>query len=328
MAYRTEERTPLRLTALVWGSDDAGHMFMETVQTLDISPMGARLRKLQHPVQVGSILGIQNGGKQGRFEVIWVGEDGSEREGEIGVRCIQIGRETKKSILYIDDQDFELERRRSLLEAFGYNVYTAATPQEAYDLLNVIQMEAVMLDQPFPGVNDVTFVDQIKKTRPDAKILVVTAFPSQVAERVLEMVDGCVHKGENQNKLIAEVEKLIGPGHSVKWPITRTLQRYKVVVPVTIRVLRRGVSVQLSGISSDMGEGGIGVQLASGELTPGEIVTVGFSLPTSPHPMKLYGMVRHRKLEQYGIQFVEISGEDRQAIGDLCDVLVPMDIPQ
>src|SRR6516165_9493404 len=110
MAYRTEQRTPFRLTALVWGSDEAGHMFMETVQTLDISPMGARLRKLQHPVQVGSILGIQNG----------------------------------------DEQDFELDRRRSLLEAFGYAVYTASSAQQAFDLLNVVHVEAVMLDQPFP----------------------------------------------------------------------------------------------------------------------------------------------------------------------------------
>jgi CheY-like chemotaxis protein len=327
MACRTEERTPLRLTALVWGSDEAGHMFMESVQTLDISPMGARLRKLQHPVHVGSILGIQNGDKQGRFEVVWVGEDGTEREGQIGVRCTQIGREAKKNILYVDDQDFELDRRRALLEAFGYTVYTAASTMEAYDLLNVINVQAVMVDQPFPGVNGVTFIDQIKRTRPEAKILVVTAFPSQIAERVLELADACIHKGENQNKLVGEIEKLIGPGHTLKWPITRTLQRFKVVVPVTVRVLRRGVSVQLNGKSADLSEGGLGVELVSGELTPGEIVTAEFSLPTSPHPMKLYGMVRHRKMEQYGIQFLEISGEDRQSIGDLCDVLVPMDVP-
>jgi len=327
MTYRTEERTPLRLTALVWGSDDAGHMFMETVQTLDISPMGARLKMLEHPVRVGAILGIQNGDKQGRFEVVWVGEPGTDREGQFGVRCIQIGRENKKSILYIDDQDFELDRRRSLLEAFGYTVYTAASAHEAFDLLNVVNVELVMLDQPFPGVNDVTFVDQIKRTKPDAKILVITTFPSQIVERVLEMTDGCVHKGENQNKLIAEVEQLIGPGHTLKWPITRTLQRYKIVVPVTVRVTRSGVSVHLNGMTTDMSEGGIGVDITNGELTAGEIISVEFYLPTAPHPMKVYGMVRHRKLNQYGIQFVDISGEQRQAIGDLCDVLVPMDLP-
>lgn len=327
MTYRTEERTPLRLTALVWGSDDAGHMFMETVQTLDISPMGARLKMLQHPVRVGAILGIQNGDKQGRFEVVWIGEEGTERAGQFGVRCIQIGRETKKAILYIDDQDFELDRRRSLLEAFGYDVYTATNAQEAYDLLNVVNVDLVMLDQPFPGVNDITFVDQIKRTKKDAKVLIVTTFPSLVKERVIEMADGCIHKGENQKKLIGAIEQLIGPGHSLKWPITRTLQRYKVVVPVIVRITRSGVSVHLNAVSTDLSEGGIGVELTSGELTAGEIISVEFSLPTAPHPIKLYGMVRHRKLNQYGIQFVDISGEHRQAIGDLCDVLVPMDVP-
>jgi hypothetical protein len=38
--------------------------------------------------------------------------------------------------------------------------------------------------------------------------------------------------------------------------------------------------------------------------------------------------VRHRKDSQYGIQFVDIIPEFQQAIHDLCDVLVPMNIPQ
>ncbi|HWR14566.1 MAG TPA: response regulator [Terriglobales bacterium] len=317
----------MRLTALVWGSDGNGHMFMEQVQTLDISPMGARLKGLSHPVSTGSILGIQNGDNQGRFEVVWIGEKGSDREGQIGVRCIQIGRQTRKSILYIDDQDFELERRVPLLQAFGYEPHTAATAQEAFDQMNKVHFQAVMVDQPFPGVNDVTFIDQIKRTQPDTKILVVSAFPSQVPERVVELADTFLHKGENQNKLIAAIEQLIGPGHTIKWPITRTIQRYKVVVPVAVRVLRSGVSVQMIGTSVDLGEGGMGVQVAGGELAAGEIINIEFSLPTAPHPLKLYAMVRHRKIDHYGIQFVDIGAENRQAISDLCDVLVPMDLP-
>ncbi|HET9695493.1 MAG TPA: PilZ domain-containing protein [Terriglobales bacterium] len=327
MAYRTEERAALRLTALVWGTDGDGQMFMEQVQTLDISPMGARLKGLTKPVSTGSILGIQNGDNQGRFEVVWVGERGTEREGQIGVRCIQIGRQTKKSILYLDDQEFELERRKPLLEAFGYTAHIASSPQQAFEMMNAVQFHAVMVDQPFPGANDVTLLDQIKKTQPDTKVIVVTAFPSLVSERVVAMADAFVHKGENQNKLIAAIETLIGPGHTLKWPITRTGQRYKVVVPVSVRVLRRGQSVSLVGTSTDLSDGGVGVKLIDGELIAGEIVTVEFNLPTSPHPMKVYAMVRHRKLDQYGIQFVDITPENRQAITDLCEVLVPMDVP-
>jgi DNA-binding NarL/FixJ family response regulator len=302
-------------------------MFMEQVQTLDISPMGARLKGLSHPVKMGSVLGIQNGDSQGRFEVIWVGQDGTDREGQIGVRCIQIGQQSKKSILYIDDQEFELERRKPILQAFGYEIYTASSAHDAFDLLNRIHFQAVMVDQPFPGVNDVTFLEQIKKTQPDSKIIVISAFPSQVAERSLQIADSFLHKGENQNKLVAAIEQLIGPGHTLKWPITRTIQRYKVVVPLSIRVLRSGKAVEMVANSTDLSEGGVGVDLGSGELVAGEILTVEFSLPTAPHALKLYAMVRHRKLNQYGLQFIDLSGEHQQAIRDLCDVLVPMDVP-
>ncbi len=323
-----EERAPLRLSTLVWGSSGDGSMFMEEVQTLDISPMGARLQGLSHRVYPGTILGIQNGDQQGRFEVVWVGERGSEREGQIGVRCVQVGRQKKKSVLYVDDQDYELERRSRLLEAFGYDAHSAQTAPESFTKLNLIPFHAIMVDQPFPGVNDVTFIDQIKRTQPEARVVVLSAFPSQVPERVIEMSDAFVHKGDNQDKLIGAIEQLIGPGHSMKWPITRTIQRYKVVVPLTVRVLRKGVSVPLPGMSVDLSEGGVCVQLLSGELVAGETVTVEFSLPTLPVPLRIYSTVRHRRLDQYGIQFVDVSHDHRQAVSDLCDVLVPIDMPQ
>jgi CheY-like chemotaxis protein len=308
--------------------DGTGHVFMEQVQTMDISPLGARLKGLNRSVTRGTVLGLQNGDNQGRFEVVWIGEDGTDREGQIGLRCIQVGSQGKKSILYVDDQDFELERRRSLLEAFGYSVYTAGTAAEAFDILNSVPFQAVMVDAPLPEVNDVTFIDQIKRTQPAVKVLVISAFPSKVHERVFELADNYVHKGDNQNKLITAIEQLIGPGSTLKWPITRCLQRYEVIVPVTVRVLRKGVSTLLAGNSVDLSEGGVGVALENGELIAGEIVTVEFSLPTSREKLRIYATVRHRKGEHYGIQFVDVIPEHRQAIRELCDVLVPMNIPQ
>ncbi|HUN88079.1 MAG TPA: response regulator [Terriglobales bacterium] len=328
MAHRNEERTALRLTALVWGMDGGGRVFMEQVQTVDISPMGARLKGLNREVPVGTILGLQNGDNQGRFEVIWVGEPGSDREGQIGLRCVQIGNQSRKSILYVDDQDFELERRRSLLDAFGYTVHTASSATEAFELLNAKPMHLVMVDAPMPDVNEVTFIDQIKRTQPSAKVLILSAFLSRVPERAMELADNFVHKGDNQNKLIAAVEQLIGPGNTLKWPITRCIQRYEVIVPVAVKVLRRGVSTVVTGNSTDLSEAGLRITLIDGELIAGEIVTIEFALPTSPEKLRIYAMVRHRKENHYGIQFVEVAPEHRQAIRDLCDVLVPMNVPQ
>ncbi|MGZ4789172.1 MAG: PilZ domain-containing protein [Terriglobales bacterium] len=328
MPHRNEERTHLRLTALVWGMDGDGHVFMDQVQTVDISPKGARLKGLNRDVSIGTIVGLQNGDNQGRFEVVWIGQPGTDREGQIGLRCVQVGSQSKKSILYVDDQDFELERRRSLLEAFGYTVHTATSASEAFELLNAMQVQLVMVDSPLPGVNDVTFIDQIKRTQPNAKVLILSAFLSKIPEHALELADNYVHKGDNQNKLVQSIEQLIGPGSTLKWPITRTIQRYEVIVALTVKVLRRGLTTVLVGTSSDLSEAGIGVKLADGELIAGEIITVEFELPTSQEKLRIYATVRHRKENMYGIQFVDVMPEHRQAIRDLCDVLVPMNIPQ
>jgi CheY-like chemotaxis protein len=328
MPHRNEERTPLRLTTLVWGMDGNGHVFMEQVQTLDISPMGARLKGMTHTVAPGAILGVQNGDYQGRFEVVWVGEDGTSREGQVGVRCVQVGQNIRKNILYIDDQEHELERRRSMLEAFGYGVHTAMSGREAFEELAGFHFHGVVLDHPLPDIDTTEFIEQVQHKQPQAKTVILSAFPGKLPERALAIADAFVHKGENHNRLVQTMEQLIGPGSTLKWPITRTVQRYAVVVPLTVRVLRSGVNATLHGKSTDLSEGGVGVQVESGEFIPGEIVTVEFSLPTLPNPMRIYGTVRHRKLDDYGIEFVNMSHDHRQAIRDLCDVLVPMDIPQ
>jgi len=101
-----------------------------------------------------------------------------------------------------------------------------------------------------------------------------------------------------------------------------------VVVPVSVRVLRRGVHTVLLGNSTDLSEAGVGVVLAAGELIAGEIISLEFQLPTSPEKLRIHATVRHRKENQYGIQFVDVMHEHRQAISDLCDVLVPMNVPQ
>src|SRR5207244_4517225 len=136
--------------------------------------------------------------------------------------------------------------------------HTAASASEAFELLNSVQVQLVMVDSPLPGVNDVTFIDQIKRTQPNAKVLIVSAFLSKVPEHALELADNYVHKGDNQNKLVQAVEQLIGPGSTLKWPITRTIQRYEVVVPVAVKVLRRGVNTMLVGTSTDLSEAGVG----------------------------------------------------------------------
>ncbi len=327
MGHRREERIPLRLPATVWGTDGAGKPFVEHAHTVDISSMGARLEGLNHAVLPGAVLGVQHGAAAARFRVLWVGEPGSARAGQVGIRCVEVGKNLKKSLLYVNGQDSQSAARCSFLDASGYNVLIAAGPEEAMQQVDGAALDAVVLTHPWEEGDLEVLVGRIKRHKPDLPIVLVSAQPRRIPETALQFVDAFVHKGEVQTKLLAALEGLIGPGMQLKWPVTRSHQRHAVVVPLMIRVLRSGKPAFFTGLATDLSDNGVGGKV-EGALIPGELVTVHFTLPTSPAPLQIHATVRHRAGRQYGFEFVEPAPEQLQPIQALCDVLPPLDAPR
>lgn len=326
MGHRREERIPLRLPATVWGTDNAGKPFVERAHTLDISSMGARLEGLSHPVLPGAVLGVQHGAAAARFQVLWVGEPGSTRAGQVGVRCVEVGKFERKSLLYVNGHDPQSATRCSLLDASGYNVLTASSPEEALEHVDNSGLDAVVLTHPWEEGDLDVLVGRIKRHKPDLPIVLVSAQPRRVPETAMQFVDAFVHKGEVQTKLLTALEKLIGPGTQLRWPVTRSHQRHAVVVPLMVKVVRSGKPAFFTGLATDLSDSGVGGKV-DGALIPGEVVTVQFSLPTSPAPLQIHATVRHREGRHYGFQFVEPSPEQLQPIRALCEVLPPLDAP-
>ncbi len=327
MGSRQEERAPIALRALVWGVDAEGKLFVTQAQTLDISSTGARLQGLDRPLELGSVIGVQHGDNRGHFRVVWVGKPGSPRAGQVGIRCVALGQRSSKTVLYLEDQDHEREHRASLLQTCGYDVITAAKGRTAQDLVRTRHFDIVILDHPLLDINCEEFLRQVKQAQHRTRIVVLSAFPSMVPEPVMELADAFVHKGDSHHKLICAIEELIGPGTQVKWPITRCDQRYAVIMPVTIQVLRGGVASNLPGRARDLSENGMGVTL-EGDLIPGEIVTAVFSLPTANEVCRIHATVRRRTSSDYGLAFVDITPEQQQAIRNLCGVLPALETLQ
>src|SRR5512140_3469043 len=119
MGYRREQRISLQVSALVSGLDSRGRAFTQKAKTLDISTGGARISGLTCDIDPGSVVSVELGNRKARFQVLWVGEAGTEREGVIGLKCIEVGTHLKKRLLYADDQEFEVELRRGIMEAAG-----------------------------------------------------------------------------------------------------------------------------------------------------------------------------------------------------------------
>ena len=328
MGYRREERVRLQVPALVSGLDRSGRAFIESAKTLDISNAGARISGLNCQLDPGAILSIQLGNRKARFEVLWIGEQGTSRQGEIGLKCIEVGTQARKRVLYVDDQEYELEARRGMLEAGGFEVACALNAHEAAEYLETYGFDVVVLDFPLYGVDGAKFVSRIRSEYPTTRVVLLSAFPAQIPEALLAEADAFLHKGEPRQKLLNLLDEMVGSASVLKWPVARVSSRFAIRVPLEVRVFRSGRPVTMTGRSTDLNEFGMGAKLDL-ELMPGEMVTLEFRLPMAEEVFRPRATVRRRANSgHYGFEFVSIDPVHRARIRELCEVLPPLDIPQ
>ncbi len=72
MEPKGETRVAAELPVRVWGMDADGKPFFQNATASNLSTEGALLTRIQHPLKMGEILGVQYGDKKARFEIKWV----------------------------------------------------------------------------------------------------------------------------------------------------------------------------------------------------------------------------------------------------------------
>ena len=100
----------------------------------------------------------------------------------------------------------------------------------------------------------------------------------------------------------------------------RRYARHALDVRMTVTVSRAAGVSHLWGRSSELGQDGIGGTL-TGELEPGEVVSMEIQLPLRAKPIKLHAIVRYRRGLHYGFEFLTINDEQRSAIRRVCQML-------
>ena len=93
----------------------------------------------------------------------------------------------------------------------------------------------------------------------------------------------------------------------------RSVPRYKLAVPAEVTVLRSGMPENVPGRTVELGEGGIGVVVAS-RLLLGESVRVEFLLPHTTSPVRATAVVRYQRELCCGLQFVRLPAEQQSVI--------------
>ncbi len=100
----------------------------------------------------------------------------------------------------------------------------------------------------------------------------------------------------------------------------RRFPRHQLDVRILVHTFRDGATTTIWGRSNMLGQEGIGATL-TGDLEVSEVVGLEFSVPLSPQPIKLRGIVRYKNGFQYGFEFLAVDPAQRQALTRACEIL-------
>jgi CheY-like chemotaxis protein len=81
----------------------------------------------------------------------------------------------KPTILCVDDEANGLNGRESLLRQHGYDVVVTTSGRESLDLLEDVDVDAVVLDYRMPEMMGDAVAERMKQLRPEVPIMMLSA---------------------------------------------------------------------------------------------------------------------------------------------------------
>ena len=112
----------------------------------------------------------------------------------------------EKIVLCIDDSHAILEYERRMFEQSGYVVVTVASARRGLRLATLFSFDAVLLDYHMPEMNGHELAHEIRRLRPDNRVVMVSG--SEIPEETRRLVDAVVPKEEATRQLLPTVARL------------------------------------------------------------------------------------------------------------------------
>jgi len=115
----------------------------------------------------------------------------------------------KASILIVDDNMSQCKTMSFILKRKGYNVATADNGPEAIAIVKKSPFNIIFMDIKMPLMNGVETYKKIKKIRPEARVIMMTAYAVEdlIQEALKEGAYGIIYKPLDIPKVLAIVEK-------------------------------------------------------------------------------------------------------------------------
>lgn len=83
-------------------------------------------------------------------------------------------RMTKMRVLVVDDEDIIRKEMRAILTDMGYEVYDAALPSRALEVIEKEPIDIALLDVRMPEMNGIELLKKIKALKPDIEVIIIT----------------------------------------------------------------------------------------------------------------------------------------------------------
>lgn len=110
-------------------------------------------------------------------------------------------------VLCVDDEVVGLQVRKLMLQRAGYTVLTAHDGPSGISIFNEQTVDAVVLDYSMPGMHGGEVAAQMRASKPEVPILLLSAYMGLPAE-ITGLVDVYMTKGEGAPMLLQKLRTL------------------------------------------------------------------------------------------------------------------------
>jgi DNA-binding response OmpR family regulator len=224
-----------------------------------------------------------------------------------------------RTVLCIDDDPDLLQMSRTYLEAAGYRVLSARTGEDGLAEMTAGPVDAVVVDYHMPFMTGEQVAREVRRLYPGVPIVLFSGDVENVPFSVLDQVDICISKGAPTRNLVTALAQLMRR-QEAEWPKPRSLRRFRVEVPVLLKMERAGRSETIRGQSVNLSETGTGASFDR-ELRVGEVVSLNLHLASGQISLKVPAQVRHSSGRVHGFEFLQTTPAQRQLVRLACETM-------
>jgi len=149
--------------------------------------------------------------KQGKIPATRVGQQWRFNKASIDKWLHQTPAEIGANILVVDDEEIIRSLFKKTLEELGHKVVAAETGLKGLELLKQRDFAMVFLDLKMPGMDGAEFFRQIKTTKPQLPVIIITGYPdSDIMSRALAQAPfGLMNKPFDESDIITAVNTFL-----------------------------------------------------------------------------------------------------------------------